>query len=96
MTDAQYARFNVPGAAGYTPSKPVDIILRSTEDSRKRGYWLARDVDGQIVFMSNNSEADQVVTGEDIDGVPTITWDTVESDEFNYDGYNTISITRRS
>lgn len=89
--DHQLRKFNVPGSVTYRPDFPIDVILQSDEDEKKRGYWLERDIDGQIVFVSDQTGEDGVVVSEDEDGIPVIQYEEI-TQEFSFDGYNTISM----
>lgn len=85
-------KFNVPGSTEYNPYQPDDHILLSTVDEQLRGYWAAWDSDGQLIFVSNQNDADHVLVGEDEDGTPTIIYDDEQSTEFSFSGQHTISI----
>lgn len=85
-------KFNVPGSVEYNTELSDDIILVSTVDEQLRGYWAGWDTDGQLVFLSNQNNADHVLVGEDVDGTPTIIYDDATATEFSYDGNHTIAI----
>lgn len=89
-------RWNVPGNARYIADLPLDIILSSIRDAFLRGYWLGRDVDGQLCFVSNQNNADYVHIDTDIDGVPVIVYDTDLTEELSFDGILTLTIKRYS
>lgn len=85
-------RWNVPGSIRYLPGIPLDIIIRSIKDNYLRGYWLERDHDGQVVFVSNQNNADFVTLDVDPDGFPVIVYDDELSEDFSYDGMQTIMV----
>lgn len=89
-------KFNVPGSTGYDPTKPTDIVLRSFKDVQLRGYWLERDEDRQIVFVSDQSGADYVVLDEDVDGTPVIVYDDELTQDLTLYGSNTFVLRRYS
>lgn len=87
-------KWNVPGNSGYNGDDPVDLVLQATTDQVLRGYWLARDAEGQLLFVSNNSAADGVSVGEAPDGTPLITI-SESTTELTFDG-NSIRMKRYS
>ncbi len=87
-------QWNVPGTEDYDATVPLDFVLRATGDQEKRGYWLAYNRYGHLLFISNQNNADGVHIEEDGDGYPVIVWG-VETEEFGYDGVD-ISIERYS
>lgn len=84
-------KFNVPGSVSYRPDLPVDVILQSDEDEKKRGYWLERDADGHTLFVSDQTGTDGVTISEDEDGTPVIQY-SENTKELFFDGYNTIAL----
>ena len=89
-------KFNVPGSTAYNPDKPVDYILRSNADARLRGYWLDRDEDGQLVFVSDQSGADYVTIEYESNDVPVIVYDDELTQELTLYGENTLGLKRYS
>jgi hypothetical protein len=80
--------WNYPGERKYDWTDPLDVILQSQQDYFLRGYWLARDVDGQLCFVSDQKPATEA-TGRIAtdgyneilikDGATEITYDTEDS-----------------
>jgi hypothetical protein len=67
-------QWNVPGSVKFRPEIPLDNVLHATTDYLLRGYWLEYDRDGQLVFVSNQNNADELHFETDPDGVDVIVY----------------------
>jgi len=55
-------KWNDPGnTPRYKWYEPFDNVLRAKTDELTRGYWLERDVDGQICFVSDQKPTTEAV-----------------------------------
>lgn len=52
--------WNVPGNIDYQKDNPLDLVLRSKDDYKLRGYWIEYDRDGNLAFVSLNTGSDNV------------------------------------